>query len=234
MVIGSGLLARAFASFKDDEKVLVFASGVSNSSTATEADYARERVLLLEQRGTHARLVYFSTCSLFDPALKDSEYIGHKRRMEDLVRKYFEDHLILRLPNVVGRTPNPHTLCNFFRDRILSGETFNVQTNACRYLIDVEEVRSAWSPILSDGSFRRSTINVCFDRPAPLPELVRVMEHLLGKMAKATPVDAGSCYEVNNSDFKRIWTSTGASWPDPGHWASTLAKYYGGRSATTG
>lgn len=235
MVLGSGLLARAFASFKDDERVLVFASGVSNSSSATDADYARERDLLLEHKGTRVRLVYFSTCSLFDPALRDSGYIRHKQRMEGLVREHFEDHLILRLPNVVGRTPNPHTLCNFLRDRILGGEPFNLQISACRYLIDVEEIRTACSPLMSDDRLRSSTINVCFDRPIPLPELVQAMERILGHKAMARPVVGGSCYAVDNLEFKQYWLSLQRiPWPDADHWIRMLDKYYGGSKAPTG
>jgi nucleoside-diphosphate-sugar epimerase len=235
MIVGSGLLARAFDSFKDDDRVLVFASGVSNSSTATEADYAREGNLLLAQIGTQARLTYFSTCSLFDPELKDSGYIRHKRRMEELIRTQFKNHTILRLPNVVGHTPNPHTLCNYIRDRILAGETINVHVKACRYLMGVDRVSASCIPLLTDAFSRGKTLNVCYDQPVSVPDLVAVMEHILNKKAVIREVDSGSCYEVDNREFKQHWlVNRHTPWPGADEWPRMLAKYYGDPMVSTG
>ncbi len=228
MILGSGLLARAFASFEEDERVLVFASGVSNSSSATEADYARERDLLLEQQGTRSRLVYFGTCSLFDPTLQDSGYIRHKVRMEELIRSRFVDHIILRLPNVVGHTANPHTLCNHIRDHILSGRTIHVQVKACRYLIGADTISTVCTPLLTSGSLVGRTVNVCYDRPVHIPELVSAMERLLQKKAVIQEMDSGSCYEVDNREFKQHWLSEQQTpWPDADEWIRMLARYYG-------
>ncbi len=234
MILGSGLLAHAFDSFKNDDRVLVFASGVSNSSTATEADYKRERDLLLDQVGTPARLVYFSTCSLFDPALKDSGYIRHKVRMEELIRTRFENHTILRLPNVVGHTPNPHTLCNYIRDRILSGETINVQVKACRYLMGVDMISAVCTPLLNNDLFRGKTLNVGYDQPVPVTELVAAMEGLLNKKAVIREADSGSCYEVDNREFKHYWLSLQSMpWPGNNDWRLMLVTYYGGLATPT-
>ena len=228
MILGSGLLARAFASFKDDERVLVFASGVSNSSSATEADYTRERNLLLEQQGTLSRLVYFSTCSLFDPTLENSGYIRHKIRMEGLIQSRFEDHIILRLPNLVGHTANPHTLCNHIRDHILSGRTISVHANACRYLMGADTISTVCTPLLTSGSLVGRTVNVCYDRPVHLPELVSAMELILHKKAVIKKIDSGSCYEVDNHEFKQHWLSEQQTpWPVDDEWIRMLARYYG-------
>lgn len=137
---GSGLIASAFRPFAEEDRFLLFASGVSNSSTVTATDFARELHLLEAHAGTGARLVYFSTCSLFDPTLRTNPYILHKLDMEDRVRHMFPDHLILRLPNIIGRTPNPHTLCNHLRDRIVAGLPVQVHLHACRYLMDVDDL----------------------------------------------------------------------------------------------
>ncbi len=227
MVVGSGLLARAFSCFTEDPNVLVFASGVSNSTTATQMDYAREQALLLNQRGAPGRLIYFSTCSLFDPKLQHTGYLMHKRHMESLIRAHFPDHLILRLPNLVGFTSNPHTLCNYLRDRICSGEPFTVQAKACRHLMDVALVTDFATTWLSDPTMQGLTVNMAFDHPAPLPELVQTMEAILGIKARTEIVDAGSCYPVENEFFRRSWEARGTSWPEPGHWKSLLARYYG-------
>ena len=49
----------------------------------------------------------------------------HKKEMESLVR-LSKDSVIFRLPQVVGRTPNPDTLTNYFYKRIMFGANFQV------------------------------------------------------------------------------------------------------------
>lgn len=71
MLIGSGLLAQAFAiQFSQRDDVCIYAAGVSNSSCIDVQEFERERRLLSEtlvkakQTGV---FVYFSTCSVGDP-----------------------------------------------------------------------------------------------------------------------------------------------------------------------
>ena len=42
MVIGNGLVASAFSKYKNDDDVIIFASGVSNSSTNKKEEFERE------------------------------------------------------------------------------------------------------------------------------------------------------------------------------------------------
>ena len=68
MVIGNGLLAKSFSNFLDDDSILIFASGVSNSSETRISEFEREYDLLNEKlsKFNSARLIYFSTLSIFD------------------------------------------------------------------------------------------------------------------------------------------------------------------------
>ena len=47
MIIGNGLIASIFSDIDSDE-LLIFASGVSNSTCASDNEYLRERNLLIE------------------------------------------------------------------------------------------------------------------------------------------------------------------------------------------
>ena len=228
MIIGSGLIASAFSSFAASDKSVVFASGVSNSSSPTEADFQREQRLLEAQRGTSGRLVYFSTCSLHDPTLHRSPYILHKLRMEERVRTIFPDHLILRLPNLLGRTPNPHTLCNHIRNSVLAGTTLHVHAHACRYLMDVDTMYAACQGLVPDPAMRAATVDVCFDRPVRVPDLVAAMEEVLGKRARMALEDRGACYHADNTVFKAHWpVAELGPWPAADPWQAVIRKYYG-------
>ena len=50
MVVGSGLLANTFESYRDNEDVIIFASGVSNSGCVDPEQFKRESNLVAKYR----------------------------------------------------------------------------------------------------------------------------------------------------------------------------------------
>src|SRR5690349_4800710 len=99
MIVGSGLMASAFAAAaRDKAGLIVYASGVSNSRCEDEREFDREKTLLEQsiRTGRGARcFVYFSTCSVNDPESAQSPYVRHKVRMEQMVSAH-PNHLIVR------------------------------------------------------------------------------------------------------------------------------------------
>ena len=228
MVIGTGMLAHAFSAFKADPHVCIFASGVSRSSERERSAFERELDLLSAQDNDF-QLVYFSTCSLYDPSLQDSPYILHKRKMEQLIADRFSKHLIVRLPNMIGRTKNPNTLTNFLRDRILQNEHFEVFQNATRYLLDVDDVIEDLSPIIKAPKEPRATLNVCGSTPIHLPALVAMMEEVLDRNGDHDLVEKGQSYEVDNSKFLELIGPSRKSTYEHQDLLRTLSKYYAER-----
>jgi hypothetical protein len=107
MIVGHGDIASALP--LNDDNILFFASGVSNSQEKRKEEYDREVTLLLKQpRECH--LVYFSTLAIF---YSDTPYTRHKRRMEAIV-KTFPRYTIIRIGNITWGG-NPHTLINYLR-----------------------------------------------------------------------------------------------------------------------
>jgi len=143
MLIGSGLLAHAFSrAFLRREDVCIYAAGVSNSSCTDIHEFARERQRLGDalRQAMHVDVfVYFGTCSVADPEVRHTAYVQHKLAMEQMVSAHSRN-LILRLPQVAGKTPNPHTLLNFLYGRIARSESFNLWSKARRNIIDVADV----------------------------------------------------------------------------------------------
>jgi len=143
MLIGSGLLAHAFSrAFLRREDVCIYAAGVSNSSCTDIHEFAHERQRLGDalRQAMHVDVfVYFGTCSVADPEVRHTAYVQHKLAMEQMVSAHSRN-LILRLPQVAGKTPNPHTLLNFLYGRIARSESFNLWSKARRNIIDVADV----------------------------------------------------------------------------------------------
>ena len=131
-IIGSGDMASALKGVDVGNK-LFFASGVSNSKEVRETQYQREVDLLLEQdRNKH--IIYIGSLSIF---YSDTRYSQHKKHMEELVKKYFHKFTIIRIGNSTWGT-NPHTIINFFKNKITRGEKLDIR-DTFRYLVSKEE-----------------------------------------------------------------------------------------------
>ena len=83
MIIGNGMLANAVR-FYDKDEVIFFASGVSNSLEKDPSAFEREIRLLHSciEENPHKKLIYFSTCSVYDPSKAESPYVKHKLNAE--------------------------------------------------------------------------------------------------------------------------------------------------------
>lgn len=197
MIVGSGMMARAFAAFRDAGNVLIFASGVSNSTANDLSAFVRERQLLEDARKTYpdALLVYFGTCSADDPDRAGTPYVRHKLAMESLVATIGGSWLTLRLHLAIGREGSPTTFAQFLYDRITRGEHFEVWSRAIRYPIDVDDVVRIATRLISDPVLRDRTINIGLRRYSAL-EFVRAMERAVGLAARFTLVEKGQSLEL--------------------------------------
>jgi nucleoside-diphosphate-sugar epimerase len=197
MIVGNGLLANAFAQyFAEDPDVIIFASGVSNSGINDKAAFMREKKMLESILNKRKRTVYFSTCSITDTTLNQTSYVLHKQEMENLI-KQSDSYEIFRLPQVVGKTSNRHTLTNFIFSNILANKPFEVWRHAYRNIIDVTDIALIAKEILEDGSNSNQTINIAAQESLPVIELVKIFEMVLGKNAIYSIVDKGESYFID-------------------------------------
>ena len=197
MIIGNGLLAQAFAPlYANDTQHLIFASGVSNSQETCSDAFSREHKLLTAAIDQKKTIVYFSTCSIEDPQLVDSQYVQHKLNMEELVLNAGKA-AIFRLPQVVGHTQNQHTLTNFLFRQISTSSPFKVWQHARRNLIDIDDVVSVASCLLNELHAENSITNIANPSSIAIHELVQIFEELLDIRAYCDIVDAGASYAID-------------------------------------
>jgi len=201
MVVGNGMLAREFSSFEKNDKIIIFASGVSNSQEQDHTAFARELALLMTFNQQKKKLIYFSTISIYDPELINTAYIKHKLNIEEIITREFNEYIIFRLPQLVGKTENPYTLCNFLYNKIKNNETITVFENACRYLMDVSDVYSWLKPIIVSNDFDNSILDINFNNKITINELLDIFEKIISNKNKRIHVKKGGCYQTNNSKF---------------------------------
>ena len=205
MVVGSGLLANTFKSYKDNEDVIIFASGVSNSGCVDSEQFKRELDLVSMYQPSENLFVYFSTSSIEDPFLKGSLYIKHKLEIEFYIKANFQRYLIVRLPNVVGKTKNPNTLINFVYNCVQRKKKMDIQLKASRYLIDVADIFSHLNKVILNEAHLNKTVNLIIAKKLSVLQIVESFEtHLGKKIEKEILPNAGGDYllEVDSTFSK--------------------------------
>lgn len=175
MLIGNGLIASAFRNYENNDNVIIFASGVSNSSGNNKDDFEREFILLSKYiKIKNKRLVYFSTCSISDGS-KKSDYINHKINMENFIKNNHNDYIIFRLPIVIGKSYNKNTFFNSFKNKITNSENIIIYENITRYLIDIEDISKILPSFIEDVE-NNYTMDICFNNNKSVLEIVQYIE----------------------------------------------------------
>jgi hypothetical protein len=232
MIIGSGLIAMAFidSGAHTLRDTCFYAAGVSNSGCQDEREYLRERARLnAAMDGCRAgeRFVYFSSCSIEDPASRDSAYVQHKIRMENLVRERRARHLILRLPQVAGNTPNPHTLLNYLHARIARSERFHIWGGATRNIIDVDDVVKITMDLIATEGANAETINIANPRSTVMTDIVHALERVLDTRAVFDILDKGARVPIDTGRISASIRRCAIAFGDA-YLGNIVEKYYGG------
>lgn len=225
MIVGSGMLATAFAARGAARRdLIVFASGVSNSNESRESEFARERSLLSGMLSRGLPLVYFSSCGVIEARELRRPYMRHKQAMEALVLAS-PNRLVVRLPQVVGRTANPNTLTNYLDARIRAGDHFDVWAKAERNLVDIDHVADITLGLLGSWSGDARVTAIAARRSTPMPEMVAIFERVLDRKANFSCLDMGSPLCVQAEQAWELGESLGIDFAD-GYAESLIRKYY--------
>lgn len=200
MIIGNGMLAHALRKY-DRAEILFFASGVSNSLETDRSEFRREIALLKSVSDQHKekKMVYFSTCSIYDSSKSESPYVQHKIEIEKLISEISTDFAILRIGNAVGNGGNPNTLINFLKNAIEKNTKITLHKHAGRILVDADDIAEF------THSYLNKINNQCIDFAYPYQftplEIVLSMEEYLGKKADYETIDEGARYDM---EFRQI------------------------------
>jgi nucleoside-diphosphate-sugar epimerase len=228
MLIGSGLMAQAFMTCSHRENVCIYAAGVSNSRCIDPQEFLRERNRLSAalQQARHVDLfIYFGTCSVADADTKSTPYVLHKLAMEQLASSH-SHHLIVRLPQVAGVTPNPHTLLNYLYAKIARSEAFSLWRDAKRNIIDVDDVASIVNQMITDNATQNITLNVANPVSYSITDIVSVMEGIVGKRAIYNVAERGSEYPIGIYRMLTVVSKTSVKFGE-NYLEQVIGKYYG-------
>lgn len=200
MVIGNGMIAKAFSHFSGRQDTLIFASGVSKSKETQVSEFERELTLVTNsiRANPDKVFVYFSTCSINNC---DTPYTKHKSIVEKLIQKNCKKYLILRLPIVIGPHQNKDQLIGHLFNKLNTGEEITIFKKANRFLIDSEDIPKIVEYLIESG-MQNETIDVAFNNSISIEDLVSLIETIFNKkFIKKHFIDQDSVYIVNNNRF---------------------------------
>lgn len=193
MIIGNGQLAQVFRDL-DMENVVIFASGVPDSTCIDIDAFNREETLLLQTlvKYKKSKLVYFSSCALSSKEYQKNMYYNHKLNMEKIIKAHTTNYYIIRLPQLFGNLKKHRTLINFFHDSIINDKLFTIYNDAYRYVVEINDVR-----VLVENYLRISksgiVVNIANNYRYSAQEIVETLELLLQKKAR---------YKIENKEDK--------------------------------
>ena len=202
MIIGNGLIASLFTDC-DQENIIFFASGVSNSLENKKEEFLREENLIRKTIAENPNkvFIYFSTCSIYDSSKAESQYVLHKLKMEQIITQLCSQYLILRLSNAVGNGGNPNLLINYLVRSVKNSETINVHTKATRNFIDTEDIKNIVIQLIKNKNFNK-IINVAYLENYTIIEILEILERFFQIKPTLNLVKSGSGYLIDIPDVQ--------------------------------
>jgi len=227
MVIGNGMIANRFASYKNTDDIIIFASGVSNSKETVEENFLREFTLLKKTIKEHPKniLVYFSTCSVEDTDLALAPYVIHKKKVEAFIKQNAAKYYLFRISNLAGTSNNPYTLLNYFVFNILKNHPLTVWKNAFRNIIGVDNMYSLIDYFLREKENINATINIANPVNYSVPFIIKTIENHLNKKAIVNEVERGDDYKIDVSAIEALFNKLCIEFNDD-YLSLLLKKYY--------
>lgn len=193
MIIGNGLLASEFSDLENNNAIVIFASGVSNSLEETHSAFEREKNLIIDtiKNKKHSLFVYFSTCSITDKTVNKRPYVLHKLNMEKLIRNSSNNYLIIRLPNIVGKGGNENTIFNYLVNAIKNNQKISIWKNANRNILDIKDMGEIVRNVIKSG-YKNTILNIANLNSYPVTDIVDKIENYLQKKANINLVEKGT------------------------------------------
>jgi len=178
MIIGRGMIANELTEI-DQDGVIFFCSGVSNSNEQNTQEFDREKKMLLSLTPTNKKLIYFSSYFVNFENYSKKQYYRHKIEIEQMVQSLFKKFTIYRLPQAVGKSYNPNTLTNFIANTLIDNEFLPIYKGAKRNLIDIEDVIKVVNYANKYHLFYNKTINLIAPTNYDIDEIVTIFESIL-------------------------------------------------------
>lgn len=199
-IIGKGFIAKnlyKISNVIEKSDYIIYAAGISNSKIKSLNKLKKEINLFKKfiTKNQNSKIVYISTADVTNNLKNKSKYVLNKIKIEKLIQKYFEKYIIIRLPQIIGKSKNKNTLINFFNDKIKKEKEIELLNNIKRNLLDISDVIKMIKTILINKRIKRKIIILSNKYSLKPIEIVQILELKHNKKAK---------YNIKKTN-KQIW-----------------------------
>lgn len=186
-IIGSGFIATRFKKNVKNYKrynVAIYASGISNSLEKNKNNLKKEINKIWKfLKSNTKQIIYISTYSVLDKSRKNKPYVKNKIKIENIIKRSAKSYLIIRLPEIIGKSKNPNTLTNFFFKKIYNNKFFFLFENTKRNILDVDDAINKSTKLIKKYYKKQKTVNLLNKTFYKPEEIVKTFEKILQKKA---------------------------------------------------
>ena len=188
-IIGKGFIAKNLYKISntiEKSDYIIYAAGISNSREKSNNNFKKEINLFKKfiAKNQNNKIVYISTADVTNNLKKKSRYVKNKIKIEKLIKKCFKNYIIIRLPQIIGKSKNKNTLINFFNDKIKKGKKIELLNNVKRNLLDINDVLKMIKTILINKKTERKIIILSNKYSLKPIEIIKILELKQRKKAK--------------------------------------------------
>ena len=205
-IVGTGFIANKFKKylkFIQKNKITIYAAGISNSLDVNKKNLNNELLRFTKFVNLNKKkLIYISTYSVNDNSRKKRPYVKNKIIIENIIKKICSRYLIIRLPEIVGKNKNPHTLTNFFYDNIIKGKSFTIFKNSRRNLLDIDDAIKNSIKLIKANKENKKIMNLLNKKFYTPLQIVKNFETILQKKAIYTfKINKANKFNLKNNYF---------------------------------
>lgn len=187
-IIGKGFIAKNLIKINRSiikSGYIIYAAGISNSQIRSKNQLNREINVFRKFLKTYScqKIIYISTADVTNNLKNKSKYVKNKITIEKIVIKNFKDYLIIRIPQIIGKSNNKKTLVNFFYNMIKSNKKIKLFEGVFRNILDIDDVVKMIEVIVLNKKVKKKIITLSNKYSLKPIQIIQFLETKLGKKA---------------------------------------------------
>jgi nucleoside-diphosphate-sugar epimerase len=124
--------------------------------------------------------------------------------MELLIQNNFKQYIIVRLPQVIGKSNNNSTLINFLVNSIKNNIKIQLYNNATRYFIETEDLVLIFKNLIKNKNNYNKIHDIAIPIKYTIFEIVSTLEKILNINSDFEIVNGGVDYNLKLSTVENI------------------------------
>lgn len=158
IIVGKGNIASVFLKNQINLPLnsIIYAKGCSNSQNNNQSEFNRDFNELkayienIKKFKNDMVFVYFSTYSISDSSRNNNLYVRHKLKLERFITNEYNNHIILRIPEVISNPIENNNVLNYLYFNLKNQRKFDLWVGQLRNFIKLENIFEITNKLLSE------------------------------------------------------------------------------------